>query len=143
MTTEEAFRLLGLSAPAGADEVKRAYRRKALEYHPDRYQRDDEKAFYQRKFMQIREAYARLREGTLQELPEEAVVVPEFRDDYLAGRSFAPKEPEEVPAAEKLGLQLPFRVDSMVAWGIGLPAAAVALIYSLRWLVELIKGGSP
>lgn len=142
MTTEEAYRLLELRAPADADQVKRAYRRKALEYHPDRWAREDEKAFYQRKFIQVREAYARLREG-VPELPAEEAVVPEFRDDYLAGRRFAPKETEDVPAAEKLGLKFPFRVESLVLWGMALPAAAVALVYSLRWLVEAIKGGTP
>lgn len=142
MTTQEAYRLLGLSAQASPDDVKRAYRRKALESHPDRFQDPRDKAFHQRKFLDIRDAYAHLRSENVLELPEESVVVPEF-GDHLAGRSFAPRETQEVGNAEKLGLQVPFRVDAVVTWGLALPAAVALLIYSVKLLITMIQGGNP
>lgn len=141
MTTEEAYRALGLSAPADADAVKRAYRQKALESHPDRYQDARDKAFHGKRFMEAREAYSRLRAEGFPELPAESELAADF-GPKLAGRSFAPKEPEEAKTADKLGLQVPWRVESVVAWAVGLPAAIGALIYFVRLLLDAVKGGT-
>jgi molecular chaperone DnaJ len=47
------YALLGVGRAAGAEEVKRAYRRLAMEYHPDRNPSPDAEA----KFKEIAEAY--------------------------------------------------------------------------------------
>lgn len=51
---KDYYRLLGVSPEALPDEIKRAYRRLALEYHPDR-NRGDRKA--EERFKEISEAY--------------------------------------------------------------------------------------
>ena len=54
MTAAECMRILGLSESASADEIKRAYRRLALELHPDR-NRDDAAA--RQRFAEVSTAY--------------------------------------------------------------------------------------
>lgn len=49
------YQILGLGRTAGADDIKRAYRRLALQYHPDRNS-GDRKA--EERFKEIAEAYS-------------------------------------------------------------------------------------
>jgi molecular chaperone DnaJ len=49
------YEVLGIERTAGADEIKRAYRKLALKYHPDNYK--GEKAEGERKFKELAEAY--------------------------------------------------------------------------------------
>jgi DnaJ-class molecular chaperone len=49
------YDILGVSKSASADEIKRAYRKQALEWHPDRHKDDKEVA--ERRFKEINEAY--------------------------------------------------------------------------------------
>ncbi|MEE2643701.1 MAG: DnaJ domain-containing protein, partial [Myxococcota bacterium] len=59
------YRLLGLKAESTADEIKRAYRKKALQLHPDRNPSPDAA----RQFQALNEAYATLSD-------------PQKREDY-------------------------------------------------------------
>lgn len=54
-TLDDAYKVLGVSPDATDDEVKRAYRRMALQYHPDKVATlgDDVKAAAERKFKEI------------------------------------------------------------------------------------------
>jgi len=54
MAKDDYYQILGLSKSASAEEIKRAYRKLALEWHPDR-NKSTEAA---EKFKQINEAYA-------------------------------------------------------------------------------------
>jgi curved DNA-binding protein len=57
MTTKNDFYdILGLTKSATAADIKSAYRKKALEWHPDRHQGSD-KEEAERKFKEINEAY--------------------------------------------------------------------------------------
>ena len=47
--------ILGVSKGASADEIKKAYRKQALEWHPDRHKDDKEAA--EKRFKEINEAY--------------------------------------------------------------------------------------
>jgi len=49
------YDILGISKSATADEIKKAYRKQALEWHPDRHKDDKEAA--EKRFKEINEAY--------------------------------------------------------------------------------------
>jgi len=49
------YDILGVSKSASSDEIKKAYRKQALEWHPDRHKDDKEAA--ERRFKEINEAY--------------------------------------------------------------------------------------
>src|SRR3989344_4035811 len=50
------YDILGISKGAPADEIKKAYRKQALEWHPDRHQGADKEAA-EKRFKEINEAY--------------------------------------------------------------------------------------
>jgi molecular chaperone DnaJ len=54
MAKQDYYEALGVSRDAGADDLKRAYRKLAMQYHPDRNQGDAEA---EQKFKEINEAY--------------------------------------------------------------------------------------
>lgn len=54
-TKSDYYDTLGVSKNASADEIKKAYRKQALEWHPDRHKDDKETA--EKKFKEINEAY--------------------------------------------------------------------------------------
>lgn len=56
--TEDPYKILGVSPDASDEEIKRAYRRLAKQYHPDRNPGDAEAA---RKMQQINDAYERIK----------------------------------------------------------------------------------
>lgn len=58
-TLQNPYTVLGVSSDASADDIKSAYRRLALKYHPDRNPGDREA---EERFKEISEAYATLRD---------------------------------------------------------------------------------
>ena len=54
-TKTDYYDILGISKGASADEIKKAYRKQALEWHPDRHKDDKETA--EHRFKEINEAY--------------------------------------------------------------------------------------
>lgn len=54
-TKSDYYDILGVSKSASADEIKKAYRKAALQWHPDRHKDDKETA--EKKFKEINEAY--------------------------------------------------------------------------------------
>jgi curved DNA-binding protein len=56
MAETDYYQILGVSRDATADEIKKAYRKLAMKYHPDKAKGDKKQA--EEKFKQISEAYA-------------------------------------------------------------------------------------
>ena len=54
-TKTDYYDILGVSKSASAEEIKKAYRKQALEWHPDRHKDDKEPA--EKRFKEINEAY--------------------------------------------------------------------------------------
>ena len=59
MSKQDYYDLLGIQRDAAADEIKRAYRKQAMKYHPDRNQGDNTA---EQKFKDVNEAYDILRD---------------------------------------------------------------------------------
>ena len=53
---EDYYKELGIDKSATSDDIKKAYRKLALKYHPDRNPSDKKKA--EERFKKISEAYA-------------------------------------------------------------------------------------
>jgi len=51
------YRILGLKRNAKEKDIKKAYRKMALQWHPDKHTGEDEKATAQKKFQEVAEAY--------------------------------------------------------------------------------------
>ncbi|EEH51440.1 uncharacterized protein MICPUCDRAFT_9952, partial [Micromonas pusilla CCMP1545] len=51
------YALLGVKPGASADELKKAYRREAMRWHPDRHPEGEAKRAAEKKFKQVSEAY--------------------------------------------------------------------------------------
>ncbi|KAI1411485.1 DnaJ-domain-containing protein [Hypoxylon sp. FL1857] len=79
------YDLLGVDRQAGDDEIKKAYRRKALELHPDRNYGDVENAT--QKFAEVQAAYDILSD------PQERAWYDSHRDAILRGDDPADTEP--------------------------------------------------
>lgn len=62
VSLDDAYAVLGLTRDASDDEVKKAYRKMAMQYHPDRVATlgDDVKAAATKKFQEINEAKERI-----------------------------------------------------------------------------------
>jgi curved DNA-binding protein len=56
MAENDYYQILGVSREASADDIKKAYRKLAMKYHPDKAKGDKKQA--EEKFKQISEAYA-------------------------------------------------------------------------------------
>ena len=59
MTKRDYYEILGLSRDAGDDDVKKAYRKLAMQYHPDRNPGDKEA---EERFKEASEAYEILKD---------------------------------------------------------------------------------
>jgi DnaJ-class molecular chaperone len=81
MTRAEALKLLGLDASATAEDIKQAYRRLAMKYHPDRNQGSKEA---EERFKELQAAYTCLTSPAGAEPPPFSTTGSEGLDDLLA-----------------------------------------------------------
>ncbi|XP_016052334.1 PREDICTED: dnaJ homolog subfamily B member 2 isoform X4 [Miniopterus natalensis] len=80
------YEILDVPRSASADDIKKAYRRKALQWHPDK--NPDNKEFAEKKFKEVAEAYEVLSDRTGPSRPEAGSGGPGF--------TFTFRSPEEV-----------------------------------------------
>ena len=71
---KDYYKILGVERSASADEIKRAYKKVAIKYHPDRNPGNKEA---EEKFKQAAEAYDVLRD------PDKRARYVHFVEDYL------------------------------------------------------------
>ena len=57
MDNDKALRILGLKGGESYEEIRRAFRKMVLQYHPDRYQNFSQQAWATKRFIKIKEAY--------------------------------------------------------------------------------------
>jgi hypothetical protein len=154
MTLEQARRTLGLSAHANAVDIRRAFKRLALEHHPDRNPGDARAAARFRKICLAHEILLGNREPAPDSFPVEAppgATAQSYRwstrapwdppepprpEVALDGRPLHYPTPEEIAA-----LEVPPAVsgDSMARWGLGGLAVFVLVI----WLLTLVSREKP
>ena len=142
MMPEDAYRILEVEPGASPKEVQLAYRKKALELHPDRASSEEQSQYFYRQFLEIRDAYEYLRREGFP-VPEPELVVPDVViQTWTAGRSFAPKKGEtnEVSQLQKLGFDFNFSPKVILFWGIFLPGCVAFLGYFIKWLMARLHG---
>jgi curved DNA-binding protein CbpA len=139
VTVSEARSILSVDAGAGPREVQLAYRRKALECHPDRGASPEQSEAFSRRFLEVRDAYELLRRQGFP-MPEAERVVP--RPEYFrgGGRSFAAKPGHEDEAFSRRSFATGEErtPGEMLFWLLFLPAAAATIAWFLRFLVRAI-----
>ncbi|MFC1679561.1 J domain-containing protein [Elusimicrobiota bacterium] len=141
MTTEEAYAVLGVQAGASPKEVQLAYRKRAMERHPDRASSEAEVAYFTKRFMEVRDAYEHLRrEGFPVPEPQEVVEdPPEIRTVTRVWAKKKEGEDDDISLSEKLGLGFHVTVESIVMWGILIPGGIVLLVLFLRFLFGTLR----
>ena len=104
---KDHYRTLGLSPQASAEEVRRSYRRLAMEWHPDKKGENP-------RYIEIREAYETLSDPVRRESYLRCM-----RDEEAMGRRFHRSGRITIPSLVQKALQLerevsaqdPFRID--------------------------------
>lgn len=134
MDIDKAYTVLGVVPGVDPKEVQRAYRRRALEFHPDRVDAKDAE-FYSRKFMEIRDAYELLRKSGFP-VPEPETVVEEPEYFRAAGRSFKLRPKDEAFQKVRFSTGNEMSPATMLFWGVFIPLCAVAIVLFLRFLLK-------
>lgn len=62
MSQRDAYAILGISRASGPDEIKKAYRAKALKYHPDKVP-DEDRGAATARFQEIQSAFEQICKG--------------------------------------------------------------------------------
>lgn len=83
MEFQDYYKTLGVARDASADEIKRAYRKLALEWHPDRHKGDGKEAA-EARFKQASEAYEVLKD------PDKRKKYDRFGAQWEQGQDFRP-----------------------------------------------------
>jgi len=82
MSFKDYYKILGLSKDAGQEDIKNAYKRLVIEYHPDKYRNNPLQSLAEEKLKDINEAY-------------EVLSNPEKRKAYEQG-NFTGTDPDEI-----------------------------------------------
>ncbi|MBZ0136158.1 MAG: DnaJ domain-containing protein [Planctomycetes bacterium] len=85
MKFQDYYEILGVARDASEDDIKKAYRKLAMKWHPDRHQ-DDDRAAAEEKFKRINEAKEVLTD------PEKRAKYDKFGQNWEHGQDFRPPE---------------------------------------------------
>lgn len=87
MTKRDYYEVLGLGKEASSDEVNKAFKKKALQFHPDRNHGDPDAT---RKFQEVQEAYECLKDSNKRQMYDQyGHSANEYADSGNAGRGFS------------------------------------------------------
>lgn len=140
MTPEEAYHVLGVEAGTSPKDVQKAYRARALEFHPDRVE-PEHAEYCARKFMQARDAYEFLRKSGFPVPEPETLVEEPVYFGRTADRGFSKRrksvddirfERSKLDSGHEIG------VWTYVLWGF-IALAPVAIWFLFKYLVQLIR----
>ncbi|HVE14344.1 MAG TPA: J domain-containing protein [Elusimicrobiota bacterium] len=148
MTDDAAYRILEVAPDAGSKGVQAAYRRKALELHPDRAGSAQQSESFYRRFLEVRDAYEHLRRAGFPapqapppEPEEAAPEMPTNWEGWVAARKFGPQgTPLKVTALEKLGFEFHFDMGSVMLWGALIPGGAYVLVKFVKFMLAAVRG---
>jgi len=87
------YKVLGIERSASADELKKAYRKLAMKWHPDRHQGDG-KEQAEKQFKKVSEAYEVLND------PETRAKYDQYGERWKDGQDFTPPEGEQTMGRE-------------------------------------------
>ncbi len=93
MKYQDYYEILGVKRDAAPDELKKAFRRLALQWHPDRHL--ENKAAAEEKFKRVSEAYEVLSD------PVKRAKYDRFGHDFQQGQEFAPPPGSATMSAEE------------------------------------------
>jgi len=91
---QDYYEVLGVPRDADADAIKKAYRRQALEWHPDRHRGDDREEA-EARFRRVSEAYEVLSDS------EKRARYDRFGKDWKHGQDFRPPPGERTMSREE------------------------------------------
>lgn len=81
---QDYYQVLGVTREASPEEVKKAYRKLALRWHPDRHPQEKERAAAEETFKRVSEAYEVLSD------PEKRARYDRFGENWEHGQEFTP-----------------------------------------------------
>lgn len=84
-TAENYYNILGIPMDASNDEIKKAYRKKALEYHPDMNidNSEEEQSVYEEEFERVYRAYDTLKDENKRKLYNDSIIVLEHSTEVI------------------------------------------------------------
>jgi len=91
MSRKDYYGILGLPKDASEDDIKKAYRKLAMKYHPDRNQGDDSKVA-EEKFKEVKEAYEFLSDADKRAAYDRGASNPFQHNTYTQGDAEAFKD---------------------------------------------------
>ncbi len=138
---ESYYQILGVSEGTTQDEIKKAYRRLAMQYHPDRNETKEASA----KFIEVTEAYEGLLKG--QTKPTEKSTGARWKDEHARRndpewrKAFAERLRKARIRAAQEGLQYYYDYLSSYKYKLSLACTILSVLFSIVLLIDYFAPG--